>query len=52
MTEKQFQGFNLTLEILIVDRRQGKRQGKRPSRRFNLTLEILIVDRGLLERSR
>ena len=36
--------FNLTLEILIVDR-NGKRIQMKTFKRFNLTLEILIVDR-------
>ena len=40
-----FSSFNLTLEMLIVDRpSRGRLESDRPSR-FNLTLEMLIVDR-------
>ena len=39
--------FNLTLEMLIVDRQTGKRIDIPALPRFNLTLEMLIVDRHL-----
>ena len=37
--------FNLTLEILFVDRSASARDAAENRTRFNLTLEILFVDR-------
>ena len=42
-------GFNLTLEMLIVDRERVADRSIGHRRRFNLTLEMLIVDRKRAE---
>ena len=45
MCENGTLGFNLTLEMLIVDRRRRLREDLPVLGSFNLTLEMLIVDR-------